>query len=66
MSDAGTWFRSAPDAPWSATDFPMPDDLSENFAAISGKEAESLLMDAAASSSPAKPEARNPSSNAPV
>ena len=47
--DGVSWFRDGPDAAFTSErgKFPMPEDLSENFAAISGKEAERLAREAA-------------------
>ena len=55
IDPAGDKFRASTDGPWLPKgQFAPPgaDDLAENFADISGKEAESLLMSARASSSP--------------
>ena len=52
--DAG-WFKPGADAPWElitngeGSALPEPDDIAENFAAVTGKEADSLVMSASAS-----------------
>ena len=48
------WFRANEESPWTADVgvMPAPEDLADNFAEISGKEAESLLMSARASRCP--------------
>lgn len=48
LGDGKSWFRDGGDAKFT-TKFspPMPDDLSENFAAITGSEADALVREAA-------------------